>query len=473
MNIPALLNDNETDSTPKKVEMSISNLINDMTVHEDGEWIWTEVNQVWKQVWAPLRHVTNHLHDKTPSTKTSLNNINGPLDGSKLVQKTHLRSTYGPDYPYLSEWYPNMDGLCYRMVNPVEGQVQHNQQNAAVGQVVNYGSRPTYVEAAAEETQEASEYWRYTLPPISYQVIETHHDGFQAPPYKAPSNKCDEFVSNASQHRQYSVFNQSLPQTTFTTAQYQRQYTGPNQVRPVAAMNFLTLPSSQSATHFYQPNGYGHMQGGSSSLRCEDSFINTPLASPIEEITVSKCTGIDDPINIKANKKRKLEQISASLDDFQLPFELREGHIIDPITGRERKRRPTDGFPLSPGQELNEKQRLKCIYAQERGEREECNDSHSDSSSVSLKDRTPKCCPPGCKIGHFTEKVRKLRAFEGRPVLRRRYYRMVERPVEEREWEILGKGDGEIELTEWEKVNKKPARMKRAQKAFRRMIRPS
>lgn len=59
------------------------------------------------------------LHDTTPNKGDPFTSLNAPLDDSRLVQKTKLRSPYGPDYPYLARGYPDMRGLNYRMYNSV------------------------------------------------------------------------------------------------------------------------------------------------------------------------------------------------------------------------------------------------------------------------------------------------------------------------------------------------------------------
>jgi hypothetical protein len=71
-----------------------------------------------------LKHTLNKeplslgLHDKTPNIGDPFSHLNQTLDGSRLVQSTHRRSPYGPDFPYRNIHYDDMDGLLYRWFTP-------------------------------------------------------------------------------------------------------------------------------------------------------------------------------------------------------------------------------------------------------------------------------------------------------------------------------------------------------------------
>jgi hypothetical protein len=60
----------------------------------------------------------SYLYSTTPTTGDPFTSLNAALDGSKLVQMTHQRSPYGPDFKYENRDYPEMDGLIYRIFDP-------------------------------------------------------------------------------------------------------------------------------------------------------------------------------------------------------------------------------------------------------------------------------------------------------------------------------------------------------------------
>ena len=68
------------------------------------------------------------LHDETPTKTDRFSCLNDLLDGSKLLQMTHKRSPFGPDYPYLRTIYEDIDGLMYRSWTPEPSHPPNAQQ---------------------------------------------------------------------------------------------------------------------------------------------------------------------------------------------------------------------------------------------------------------------------------------------------------------------------------------------------------
>jgi hypothetical protein len=149
-------------------------------------------------------------------------------------------------------------------------------------------------------------------------------------------------------------------------------------------------PARPSSTLIYKPNGKVHMRGGGGSTYCHYFFIDARPPSLVDDmlLSISKPTGIYDPTNIDATKKRKLDQISIGLDDFQLSVDARERYAIDHATRRERKRRMIDDFPTSPGRKFDEQQDLKWIYQMEE---------KSEKSVITLVQRKKTRTNIGCQ----------------------------------------------------------------------------
>ena len=555
MRISFILNDTDRSPLPRNDAMSIESVLNSTATYEE---VWTGAAWEWK-----LIHYASNFHNIGGNGQDALSRLTWPVNGSDLVQRTHRRSPYGPDYPYLHRPYPEMDGLLYQFGNgpvnaAVGGFVQHSQQDLVAGQTANDEQHILIIEDAPGDLRGNDENRNYDSPTTSFQGTGIQNDpimlvsdttpvgidngpasitsealprdslqqtprwtftneerhnrtilpsnrraGNQVPftqtvryarveelslPFRRINNSegpinFEDAISNATQP-QLDAFSHQEPvaQLPGTAGQRQPQNACRRQARSWME-TVLSAPESalKSSPPTYQPNGTVHKRGGDKSMFCPYAFVDTPPASSTEnedededvQFKTTQRTGIYHPAAIELNRKRKLDQISAGLDEFQLPIEAREGYAIDPITGRERKltQRMGDESLLSLVRILYEQQRLKQIYEEERAEREEQDDSDSPSAASVEEARARERLPPGWRLDYFTKQPRKLRAHESRELLRRRFDRMVEKPAEERQWGYWEEGDSEMELSEWEEANRKPARQRRARKeALRRRI---
>lgn len=205
--------------------MSVSSLLNKTATHER---VWT--GAVWE--WKRTRYASD-LHSISVNEEDPFRCLNQPLNGSQLVQKTHRRSPYGPDYPYLPRPYPEMDGLTYRFYDgPAKPQVgspvQENQQNIAAEQAASNGRHPAHVEDAPEGPRENEEYRGNTLPRMSFQGAGTQNDPIMLGP-----DTSLEAVNSRPAVASFEAFLHSSPQ----------QYTLPNEDR----LHRILLPSNNRA----------------------------------------------------------------------------------------------------------------------------------------------------------------------------------------------------------------------------------